>query len=328
MRRGRDNLNLGGLGKALRDELEGNGDDADDDEQHRKEKDSARASAGECTEEALAFWTDGFINSGSNQARGAKDNSFTTFGLSAGMDYRLSPRTVVGLGIGYGNDRTDIGEHDSRSEGDALGLAAYLSPNPLSEVYIDALLGYNRIGFDSRRYVTADPSNGYASGSRDADQLFASLTASYEYRQGALSLAPYARVNSSYTRLDGYSEHGGGIYALSYEEQDLRYFTSFLGWRTSYDIQTDLGVLPPRAGLAWGYNFNRNQDYRMRYADQGDDGVLYRLSPDPMDSNFIDMDSGLDLSLGRAWRVALSYKTALGTNERNEMFRIGLDGKF
>ncbi|PWU31013.1 IPT/TIG domain/outer membrane autotransporter barrel domain-containing protein [Pseudomonas sp. RW407] len=328
VRRGRDNLNLGGLGKALRDELEGNGVDADDDEQRRKEKDSSRASAGECSEEALAFWTDGFINSGSNQARGAKDNSFTTFGLSAGMDYRLSPRTVVGLGVGYGNDRTDIGEHDSRSEGDALGLAAYLSANPLSEVYIDALLGYNRIRFDSRRYVTADPSNGYASGSRDADQLFASLTASYEYRQGALSLAPYARVNSSYTRLDGYSEHGGGIYALSYEEQDLRYFTSFLGWRTSYDIQTSLGVLTPRVGLAWGHNFNRNQDYRVRYADQGDDGMLYRLSPDPMDTNFIDMDSGLSLSLGRAWRVALSYRSALGTNERNEMFRIGLDGKF
>ncbi len=326
--RGRDNVSLGSLGSALRDELEGKGADPDDDEQRRKEKDSARASAGECTEQAVAFWTDGFVNTGSNKARGAKDNSFTTFGLSAGMDYRLSPNAVIGIGIGYGNDRTDIGEHDSRSEGDALGLAVYLSANPLSGVYIDALLGYNRISFDSRRFVTADPSNGYADGSRDADQLFASLTASYEYRQGALSLAPYVRVNSSFTRLDGYSEHGGGIYALSYEQQDLRYFTSFLGWRTSYDIQTRLGVLTPRLGLAWGHNFNRNQDYRMRYADQGNEGVLYLLSPDPVDTNFIDMDSGLDLSLGRAWRVALSFKTALGTNERNEMFRIGLDGKF
>ncbi|WP_422403825.1 putative Ig domain-containing protein [Pseudomonas sp. GZD-209] len=327
VRHGRDDVSLGSLGKALRDELEGNGQD-NDDEQRRQEKDSARASSGECREEALAFWTDGFVNTGSNRARGADDNSFTTYGLSAGMDYRLSPRAVVGFGIGYGNDRTDVGEHDSRSEGDALGLAAYLSVNPLSEVYIDALLGYNRIRFDARRYVTADPSNGYAHGSRDADQLFASLTASYEYRHGPLSLAPYARINGSYTRLDAYSERGGGVYGLSYEEQDLRYVTSFLGLRSGYDIQTNVGVLTPRVSLAWGHNFSRNEDYRMRYTDQGSDGLLYRLSPDPQDSNFMDLDLGLDLSLGRAWRVGLSYKTALGSDERSEMFRIGLDGRF
>ncbi|QXH44848.1 autotransporter domain-containing protein [Pseudomonas xanthosomatis] len=330
VRHGRDDVSLGSLGKALRDELDGNGKgvDEDDDEKRRQERDSSRATTGECREEALAFWTDGFVNTGSNRARGAKDNSFTTYGLSAGMDYRLSPRAVVGVGFGYGNDRADIGEHDTRSEGDALGLAAYLSVNPLSEVYIDALLGYNRISFDSRRYVTADPSNGYAHGSRDADQLFASLTASYEYRQGSLSLAPYARINSSYTKLDAFSERGGGAYALTYEEQTLRYFTSFVGVRSGYDIDTRFGVLTPRVGLAWGHNFSRNQDYRMRYADQGSDGVLYRLSPDPMDTNFMDLDTGLDLTLGRSWRLGFSYKTALGTNERNEMFRIGLDGKF
>lgn len=329
VRHGREDVSLGGLGKALRDEMEGNGKGQDeDDEKRRREKDSARATSGECREQALAYWTDGFVNTGSNRARGAKDNSFITYGLSAGMDYRLSPRTVVGVGIGYGNDRADIGDHDTRSEGDALGLAAYLSVNPLSEVYIDALLGYNRIRFDSRRYVTADPSNGYAHGSRDADQLFASLTASYEYRAGALSLAPYARLNGSYTKLDAFSERGGGIYGLSYEEQKQRNLTSFLGLRGGYDIQTGLGTLTPRAGLAWGHNFTRADDYRIRYTDQGSDGLLYRLSPDPMDSNFMDLDMGLDLSLGRAWRVGVSYKTALGTNERNEMFRIGLDGKF
>lgn len=328
---GRDNLGLGSLGKALRDELEGNGkgnDDEDADDTRRKQRDTARATSGECVEEAVAYWTDGFINTGSNRARGAKDNSFVTYGLSAGVDYRLSPRAVVGIGFGYGNDRADIGEQDTRSEADALGLAAYLSVNPLSEIYIDALLGYNRIRFDSRRYVTADPSNGYAHGSRDADQLFASLTASYEYREGALSLAPYTRLNASFTKLDDFSERGGGIYGLSYEQQRQRTFTSFLGVRSGYDIQTGAGVLTPRVGLAWGHNFSRSDDYRMRYTDQTNDGVLYRLSPDPMDSNFVDLDLGLDFSLSQSWRLGFSYKTALATDERNEMFRIGLDGRF
>lgn len=66
----------------------------------------------------------------------------------------------------------------------------------------------------------------------------------------------------------------------------------------------------------------------MRYTDQTNDGVLYRLSPDPMDSNFVDLDLGLDFSLSQSWRLGFSYKTALATDERNEMFRIGLDGRF
>lgn len=329
VKHGREDLSLGDLGKALRDEIEGNGKGADsDDDARRREKDSARASSGECQEDALAYWTDGFVNTGSTRARGADDNSFVTYGLSAGMDYRLSSRAVVGVGIGYGNDRADIGDNDTRSDADALGLAAYLSVNPLSEVYIDALLGYNRIRFDSRRYISADASNPYAHGSRDADQLFASLTTSYEYRHGALSLAPYARVNASLTTLDAFNERGGGIYGLSYEEQRQRTFTSFLGVRSGYDIVTGAGVLTPRVGLAWGHNFSHSDDYRMRYTDQGNDGVLYRLSPDPMDSNFVDLDMGVDFSLSNSWRVGLSYKTALGTDERNETFRIGLDGRF
>ncbi|MGL5988060.1 MAG: autotransporter domain-containing protein, partial [Burkholderiales bacterium] len=44
----------------------------------------------------------------------------------------------------------------------------------------------------------------YAKGSRDADQLFASLTTSYEYRQGPLSLTPYGRLNASTTRMDAF----------------------------------------------------------------------------------------------------------------------------
>ncbi|MCU7647184.1 putative Ig domain-containing protein [Pseudomonas piscis] len=323
LRKDGSDLPLGEMAKAIEQQL---GSSANQTEQQKREAASAEQN-GECQQQALAFWSDGFVNNGSTHARGARDNSFTTMGLSAGADYRLSPTVIAGIGMGYGTDRSEIGDHKTRSDADAIGIATYLSLNPASQFYLDGLLGYNRISFDSRRYITGS-TNDYARGSRDADQLFASLTASYEYRQGQLSLTPYGRFNASTTRLDAFRENGGGIYGLSYEEQRQQNFTSYLGLRTGYDLMTRVGVVTPKVGLAWGHNFSTHSDYKMRYTDQGDEGILYRLKPDAQDSDFASLDMGMDFNLGRAWQLGFSYKTALGSDERNDSFRLGLNGKF
>ncbi|WP_047304919.1 autotransporter domain-containing protein [Pseudomonas fluorescens] len=318
---GRD-VPLGEIAKAVQDQLGGSANQTAE-----EKREAAAALQDNCKQDALAFWSDGFVNVGSTHTRGARDNSFTTLGLSVGVDYRLSPTAIAGVGIGYGNDRSDIGKNHTRSDGDAIGIATYLSLNLAPQVYVDGLLGYNRISFDSRRYITGS-NDDYARGSRDADQLFASLTASYEYRQGPLSLTPYGRLNASSTRLDAYRENGGGIYALSYDEQRQQNLTSYLGVRSGYDLMTRIGVVTPKVGLAWGHNFSSSSDYKMRYADQGDEGTLYRLKPDALDSDFASLDMGVDFNLGRAWQLGVSYKTALGSDERNDTFRLGLNGKF
>ncbi|MCK9817524.1 putative Ig domain-containing protein [Pseudomonas sp. MAFF 302046] len=311
------------IGKAVKNELNGSANKT------AEEKRQAAASAADgCQQEAVAYWTDGFVNSGSTHARRAQDSSFTTLGLSAGVDYRLSPKAIAGVGIGYGNDRSDIGDNDTRSEGNAIAIATYLSVNLAPQVFVDGLLGYNRISFDSRRYVSDAAAGDLARGSRDADQLFASLTGSYEYRQGPISLTPYARFNASFTRLDAYRESGGGVYGLSYEEQRQQNYTSFLGVRTGYDLMTPIGIVTPRVGLAWGHNFSSSSDFKMRYTDQGDAGQLYRIKPDPLDRNFADLDLGVDFNLGPTWQMGVSYKTALGSDERSDTFRLGVNGRF
>ncbi|MFJ3115250.1 putative Ig domain-containing protein [Pseudomonas protegens] len=322
LRKDGSNVPLGEVAKVIKEQL---GDSANQTEQEKRE--AAAAAQDNCKQDDLAFWSDGFVNTGSTHARGAQGNSFTTLGLSAGVDYRLSPTLIAGIGIGYGNDRSEIGSNKTRSDADAIGIATYLSLNLAPQVFVDGLLGYNRISFDSRRYITGS-NDDYARGSRDADQLFASLTASYEYRQGPLSLTPYSRLNASVTRLDAFSEKGGGIYGLSYDEQNQQNFTSYLGLRTGYDLMTRVGVVTPKVGLAWGHNFSSSSDYKMRYTDQGDEGLLYRLKPDALDRDFASLDMGVDFNLGRAWQMGFSYKTALGSDERNDSLRIGLNGKF
>ncbi|MBR7627542.1 tandem-95 repeat protein [Aeromonas popoffii] len=318
---GRD-VPLGQIAKAVQSQLENS---ANQTEQEKSEVATSRQN--NCKQDAMAFWSDGFVSVGSTHAQGAQDNSFTTLSLGVGVDYRLSPTAIAGVGIGYGNDRSDIGKHDTRSDGDSIGIATYLSLNLAPQVHADGLLGYNRISFDSRRYITGSADD-YVRGSRDADQLFASLTASNEYRQGPMSLTPYGRLNASSTYLDAYRESGGGIYGLSYDKQRQQNFTSYLGVRSSYDLTTQIGLVTPKVGLAWGHNFSNSSDYKMRYTDQGDEGTLYQLKPDAVDSDFASLEMGVDFNLGRVWQVGVSYKTALGTNERNDTIRLGLNGQF
>ncbi|WP_281660333.1 putative Ig domain-containing protein [Microvirgula aerodenitrificans] len=286
------------------------------------------AAAGDCSSEPLAFWTDGFVNFGSNDTRHGRGTDFTTVGLSGGLDYRVSSALTLGVGLGYGNDRSLIGSDDTRSDADAISAAVYASFHPMPQVFIDGVLGYSWISFDSRRYVTADPSSGYARGSRDASQVFGSLTGSYEYRQGNLLLAPYGRLNAAITRFDAFSESGGGMYALHYGDQTQRYVTSFLGLRSSYDLPTSWGMVTPSLRIEWGHNFSNSGGVDLSYADLVG-GPVYRLNTDPLSSNFVNVDLGADISLSKLWLLGIGYKTSLGASgEQNQLFRIGLTSRF
>ncbi|WP_028500243.1 autotransporter domain-containing protein, partial [Microvirgula aerodenitrificans] len=286
------------------------------------------AAAGDCSSEPLAFWTDGFVNFGSNDTRHGRGTDFTTVGLSGGLDYRVSSALTLGVGLGYGNDRSLIGSDDTRSDADAISAAVYASFHPMPQVFIDGVLGYSWISFDSRRYVTADPSSGYARGSRDASQVFGSLTGSYEHRQGNLLLAPYGRLNAAITRFDAFSESGGGMYALHYGDQTQRYVTSFLGLRSSYDLPTSWGMVTPTLRIEWGHNFSNSGGVDLSYADLVG-GPVYRLNTDPLSSNFVNVDLGADISLSKLWLLGIGYKTSLGASgEQNQLFRIGLTSRF
>ena len=114
----------------------------------------------------LAVWTAGTISVGNDSRDSSdQDQDFVTSGLSAGIDYRWSPQLTLGLGFGYGHDKTDIGDNGSRSEADSYSLAFYGSYRPLQDIYLDAVLGYQRLSFDLRCYIT--DSGGKTAGDRD-----------------------------------------------------------------------------------------------------------------------------------------------------------------
>jgi len=185
------------------------------------ESKSSPVQEGSSSPDDVAFWTGGAVNFGSTD-RGAATNGvdFTTSGVSVGADKRLSNALTLGLGVGYGHDSSDIGKMGSRSTATAYNMAVYASLRPSDATYIDALIGYQWLDFDARRYVTAD--GGRVTGSRNGKQAFASVAFGYEHDTGTTRLTPYGRLDLARAQLDGYTEHGDATYALDYRGQNVR----------------------------------------------------------------------------------------------------------
>ncbi|MDF6879059.1 autotransporter outer membrane beta-barrel domain-containing protein, partial [Escherichia coli] len=135
------------------------------------------ASAGpDNTDPNLAFWSAGTLDFGFASAGTQRSGfRFTTGGVTAGADYRVSDQLSIGGGFGYGRDSTDIGNAGTRSTGDSYSLALYGSYRPLPSLFVDGVAGFGTLSFDSRRWVT--DSNDFATGKRSGKQVFASVSA-------------------------------------------------------------------------------------------------------------------------------------------------------
>src|SRR5690606_22696156 len=152
---------------------------------------------------------------------------FETEGVSAGIDTRLLPQLVLGAGLGYGQDATTVGENGSHLRGRARTIALYGSFQPGEAMFVDGLVGYQRLSFGLQRHLGT--TGCFARGTRDGDQLFASLSLGVDLARDAWTFTPYARLDAMRGALEGYTEQGDPAWTLAYGEQDVDTTTGNLG---------------------------------------------------------------------------------------------------
>lgn len=151
-------------------------------------RNASPAAIADQTGRSVGFWSAGAIDWGRQDADGGRDTRFTTQGISVGLDVKISDSLIFGGGLGYGEDRTKVGDNGSLSEGSAVTGAVYASWRLAESFYIDGVVGYSDLDFNSRRWVVGlggDPS-GYASGDRSGDLLFVSAALGRVIRRGSL----------------------------------------------------------------------------------------------------------------------------------------------
>ena len=233
------------------------------------------------------------------------DLRFSTDGISLGADRRFSERLVLGMGLGYGRDRTDIGTDGSRSKASGTSFAGYGSYQPSRSTFIDAVLGFGSIDFDTDRYV--DSVEAFATGRRKGSQVFGSLAAGYEMRKEGVLVSPYGRIDFAVDKLKQATESGAGLNALTFHEQTLRSTQAAAGLRLETRHETDFGWAAPRARIEYRREFEGGRTASLSYADQFG-GPAYSVTPSGSSRNSLLFGVGSDFLWRRGLRIGIDYQ--------------------
>lgn len=257
----------------------------------------------------LSYWTGGYVDFGRD-----KDStmrlSHTLVGVSTGVDYRFTPTVTAGVGIGFGRDVSDIGDTGTRSNGRSLSTALYASYHP-DAVFVDGLLGYSRLDFDSKRDVSE--TDAFARGSRAGSQVFGALTSGYEFRSPQSLVSPYGRVQVSQTRLERYTESDAGIYNLAFAPQRFSQVTGSAGLRAEHRVPLTWGGVRLQSRVEYSRLMNDTGSARVGYADTGSD--TWRMSLYEQNRQSLALGVGVDMQLPNGVTPGLAYQGTLGLDD-------------
>ncbi|MFZ5783374.1 MAG: autotransporter domain-containing protein [Pseudomonadota bacterium] len=162
--------------------------------------------------------------------------TYTMGGAAAGIDYRVDPRFLVGLGVGYSAASMWVDGFQGKGWSNAVSFAAYGSFAPtggLAGFYADVLAGYGYSGNQMQRQITIpNLAPRTASGSTGVNQFLGQAEIGWQvpvYAPAQASVTPFARFQAVSSTQSGFSEGGAGSLGLNVQQQTTNALRTVLG---------------------------------------------------------------------------------------------------
>ncbi|TAJ33158.1 MAG: autotransporter domain-containing protein, partial [Reyranella sp.] len=199
-----------------------------------------------CAPGAWSLWATGLAGFGSIAGNtNAGTVTYSAGGAAAGLDYRIDPRLLVGIGVGFASGSQWVSGFSGRGSTDSYQATLYASFAE-GAFWASALAGYayndNRM---TRQIVIPGLQARTATGGTGANQLLGQLEAGYRiglFAPAAATLAPFARLQGTTVMQNGFTESGAGSLNLSVAPQTTNSLRSTLGAELAGRIGTDRPV--------------------------------------------------------------------------------------
>ncbi len=208
----------------------------------------ARGAAGSGTRQSLAqacevaacddaspwsVWASGLGGLGSVQGDGnASTLTYNVGGAAAGVDYRIDPRFLVGVGAGYTHGTQWLNSFYGQGWSDSVSVAAYASFTAAG-FYFDALAGYAYTGNQMQRQIMIPGLPGRtANGSTGANQFLGQAEAGYRigiWAPAQASITPFGRLQVQSVAQNAFSESGANALSLNVAQQTTNSLRSTVG---------------------------------------------------------------------------------------------------
>jgi hypothetical protein len=192
----------------------------------------------------------------------AHDRSVGSVGFATGLDYRITPTSVVGFALAGGGTDYDLPQGLGGGHSDLFQAAVY-SFNRFDNAYISAAAAYAGNWGSTERELTAIGGDTLTS-SFFANNFGARIESGYRLALPAFSEAnpvgftPYVAVQGQIFSMPSYAERsdlGSSTFALAYESKNTGTARTEIGAWLDQRIPLDNATLVMRARAAWAHDY-------------------------------------------------------------------------
>jgi hypothetical protein len=270
----------------------------------------------------LGAWAAGTWDTGTHDLSPLRSPTASGFRrVTAGVDYRFSPRLAAGIAGGVSHDVEALSTaHDEGAKTDASDLTAYASLRIGHEGFIDALAGTGTAAIHARRF---DPIGSVQmTGARSGNDAFASLTAGRTYRTPAWTYAPYAGATATTANLHTFTEWGAELGALTYGDQLVRAVSAVVGIRGEARLGTSVGSTAPRFAVEYDRRLSGNSVAPVWYSDRPD--VPFALPANQIGAHPLSVGAGAAVRLPQAFLFNVDYRAIVDQASVQHLITIGI----
>jgi len=245
--------------------------------------------------------------------------NFRAEGITAGADYRISDKLVVGGALGYTGKDSDFKGNAGDMEINNWHLTAYSSYYRSDSFYLDGLLKLGKNTIDTRRRINL-PGDPMQEGIGDTTgwEYAVSLNGGYEYSRNALAFGPYGRLGYIQTSINGYTEtasnpgNPGAGSVLIIDNQDVDSITAVLGSQVSYAISTRNAVYLLQLNGEWEHEFRDNSRAIAAQFAYDPTRTSFDIASDSPDRNYFNLGLGVTAMFTRGRSGFFHYESRLG----------------
>lgn len=268
---------------------------------------------------ARAFGAWGRLDGDGNAAR--VDHS--TGGFIAGGDALVGEHWRLGLQAGYSRTSFDVDElASSGSSNDYhLGLYAGTQRGPIG---FRSGLAYTWHRIETDRSVVFPGFSDRLSADYDAGTFQAFGELGYRLDTASVSFEPYANLAYVKFKADGFSSNGRAA-ALSGKDRSSDTTFTTLGLRASSEFMLGSMVATARGGIGWQHAFGDvTPETSLAFAS----GPSFTVRGAPIAENAAVIEAGLDMNLGKAATLGLTYQGQLASDVQEHGLNAKLSVRF
>jgi outer membrane autotransporter protein len=180
------------------------------------------------------------------------------------------------------------------------------------------------LDLDSTRYITEG--GGFASSSRNGNQIFGALVTGYDYRYADWLIAPYGRLEMMTATLDQTTEAASNLNALTYFKQTIKASRGTLGLRVEDKYRIRTGILTPYARVEFSHRFEGANRATLAYADLASVGPIYSLDTLELNTGNWIAGIGARLAMHKGLMLTIDYTSNINqSNAQNQTIFLGVN---